>query len=780
MAFYFGLNINRNMTDIDNAADSLKNIALDLKDLEKIKGVTDPGNVSRSDFRSLSGLNTDLEKTAGSLLSETNTYNTLTTNFYDELSVIDNDLIINGQFASTAIKFKFLDSANTVRTGDISTSRVSAWSSFSNDAGAPITYGGQVDLEGSLELSDLTILSNAEARRFESEIPTHRVEIDVNGEKIYLLAMKGIPLKFRGFFRNATNLFATVSVLNGLRPSWIIKNVDNGVEYVYQNQLVSSNSQITFRDTQARQRDVIFYYPIDNITNLTLPSLNLAEFPEAILPNLSTLNISNNDFREIPNLSNFTSLQNLSIENNDFTRSSNTNLKTFSSQVVARLPTSLRNLSAGNCFSGTSTADLSSFNLINLNLDAVSRYNRRLSGISPAVNSSTIETYNIGTNLFTNIHSSVKTSTSLKNIILDYNSFTNSDMFFDSSNLEIFSSVDNDHNLVDLSGKEKLKSYTFIYATITAGNKTATNIFNGCAALQTINLYGSTIEGAFPQFVGCNALATIDFRFTRVTNSFPAIGGNPAYVIGENTFDACRSTLNNVSIRSPNFTAAAEFHPDCFRLMSALSYVEISSDNRGITGNIPDFSTARNLLYVLLYNNKLTGIIPNFSNNDKIFFINLSNNSLTGNVPNVPHPSLQHLILTNNQLDTFEKIDSTGVIRIHLEYNKIERIPDLSNLTNLQELLINNQRLPSGSSLRYIAGSFIGLRAIRNMNLANNAITQGTIDQIILDLSTNYDRNPRRNVVVNLRGNSSPSNTEDVQSAIVKLQSVGWRVIYDL
>lgn len=777
MTFYFGLNINRNMTDIENSAEALKNIDLDLRDLDRIRGVTDPGGVTRSDFKCLSGLNLDLEKSVGSLSAETSTYNILTSNFYDDKSLIDANLTVNGQFAATAIKYRYLENTtNAIKTADISTSRVSSWSSFSNAPGSPIFYGGQVDLEGNIELSDLTILGPAEAKRFESEIPTHRIEIDVNNEKIFLLAMKGIPLVFTGFFRDLSP-FIRINQIGTIRPSWVIKNLNDSGEFTFQNVLTSTTSQISFRDTQAKPRNILFYYPVDNIAQINLPNANLTEMPEVVLTNLNFLNLDNNDFREMPVFSNFPSLATLSLQNVNLTRSQDPNLRTLNSNIVARFPQSLRNLTIGNCYSGASTADFSSFSLVSLSINAGSRLNRRLSGVSPSVNPNTIETYDIRFNLFTNIAANVKNATKLRNIYIDYNSFNNTDMFFNSQDVEIFSSMENNHNLVNLAGRTKLTTYLFTYAGIAGGNREVTDIFNGCTSLSTINLYASAVTGRIPPFQGCNSLSSLEMRFTRVTDAVPASGGNPPYVIGETTFDSCRNTISFIGIRSSFFNSLGEFHPSCFRLMPSLSYLEISSNKTGVRGNLPDFSTARNVQYILLYNNNLSGNIPNFSTNTRLFFINLANNLLEGSVPNVNQPNFQHLILTNNRLDTFFPLDSVQVVRIHLDWNNITRIPDLSNLINLQELLLNNQRLGSANTLRYTIGSFVGLRSLRNINLANNSMTQGAVDQIILDFSANYDNNPRRNVTVNLRGNSAPSTTEDVTSARDKLTSFGWRIL---
>jgi hypothetical protein len=781
MTFYFGLNINRNLTDIDNPVEALRNINLNIEDLDRIRGLTDPRGVTRSDFKCLSGLNIDLEKTLRSLSSDTSTYDVLSANFYDQYAVVDNDITVNGQFGATAIKYKYLDDTNTVRTADISTSRVSSWSSFDDPitSSSPIFYGAQLDLEGSLELSTLVVNAEAVPRKgFTAEIPTHRIEIDIDGEKIYLLAMKGIPLSFRGFFQNLSNSFISVSPIAGVLPSWVIKNVSDSQEYVYRERVTSSTSPITFRDTAAKERDINFYYPVNNITIVNLPAIRMVELPNVVLPVLTSVNIADNDFREFPDFSEFSSLRSISIQGNNLTRSNDPTLKLFNSNIVSRLPSTLTTLNIGNCFAGEATADLSSFDLINLNINAgSSRFRRFLSGNSLAVNSDTIETYDIAWNRFSTLDSSVQDATLLRSINLSYNGLGGTDITLASDELESFSSVDNDHNFVDVAGKQKLISYDYSYGNIPTVDKTIVNSFDNCTALQTIDLYACNVEGNFPTLTGCNSLNRIDLRYTNITDAIDADGGNPPYVLGQSSLDDCRETLSSIFIRSSQFKSDGEFHPECFNLMPVMSYIDITSNFQGITGNLPLFDTAPNLTYVLLYNNNLTGLLPNFTNNEKIFFLNFSNNNFSGQVPNVPHASLRHLILTSNQIDTFNSLDSRGLLRLHLGYNSITRIPDLSSLTSLQELLINNQDLGVVGQMFYTSGSLIGLRSLRNINLSNNSINQGNVDQIIIDLSANYDANPRRDVVVNLSGNAIPSDDEVVNEAFFKLQSAGWRII---
>lgn len=773
MAFYFGLNIGRNLTDISNAEQSLLNLNLNLKDLEVIRGLTDPGNVSRSDFLGLSGLDVDFETEVASINAETNTYNILTSNVYDKNSVINNNLIVNGQFGSTAIKYLYVDEAGIVKAADISTSRLSSWSAFDTPitSTTPIFYGGELTVEGDLELSTLSLNRSAELIRFESEIPTHRIRVNINGQPVDLYAMKGIPLIFKGFFRNAS-ISAVVNVLSGIRPSWTIKNTDNNLEFVYENRLSGSTSSVTFSDTSAKERDISFYYPVDRITQLSLPSINLFRLPSVVLPNLNTLSIQNNDFREFPDLSNFNSLLTLNIRDNNLTRAENDNLKTLNSNIVARIPNSIRSLNIGNCFTGTASADFSNLTaLTSFNINAASRINRRVSGtggIAPNV-PTTIVDYDIQWNLFNRLPSNVMSSSTLRNLFISHNSINQNDLTISSPALVNFSSVgsSNTHNLVDVAGKTNLINYTIETPTINGG-RTITNIFNGCSSLEVVSTRNSPVNGNFPPFINCNSLRSIDFENTQIT------GASPTQMIADGTFDSCRNTLRFLRLTSSFITPDQQFDTNCFRLMPALDWVQINSGGRGLSGPLPDFSTARNITHILLFSNRLSGTIPNFDNNTRLFYLHLYNNQLTGPVPNIIASSFQHLLIANNLLDTWNELGGANIVRIHVQLNSIPSIPNLSNLTRLQELFINNQRLPSGSRVQYTSGSFIGLRVLRTLNNSNNNMTQGAIDQILLDLNQNYDSNPRGGVTINLRGNAAPSQTEEIQNIINKLRSAGW------
>lgn len=771
-SFYFGLNINRNLAEVASKTTSLKSINLDIKDLDKIRGLTTAG-VQKTDLKSLSGMNFDAEKTMYALNWETTSYSSLTENVFDGESYLNTNINVSGSLAAAAYKYKYIDfTDNSIKNADVSTSRTSAWSTFETPVtnSTPIFYGGNVRVDGPVELNKFSVSANVVARKYESEIPTHRIKTIIDGQNIYLYAMKGIPLTFTGFFRNA-DLTATINVLNNLRPSWVVKETDlNSTPFEFVNRLSGTTSQINFRSSTSATRIVEFYYPPDRITSLNLAAVNLTEFPKVVLTNLGSLNLSSNDIKEFPDFSQFTSLNFLDISLNNLTRSANSNLRSFNSNIVARLPSSISSLSMGSTFDGNITGSLASLN--NLAILNLSSTGRRFTGVTPTVNSSSIQTYNMNYNNFSSISSSVLNSTSIKNVYVYNNSISQTNIAFpNAADLENFLLAYNSGNLnlVNLSNKTKLISYDMSYTNITTSNNIKT-LFNGCSALQSINFQSSTVAGRFPDLIGCSSLRYINLLYTSVSN-FSA-----DYVLDDTTFDACRNTLQTMYIESSNITTTPNPSPiqsNTFRRMYSLANLYISSRKAGMNGTLPSslFADCRGLVYVWLHNNNLTGNVPTFSSSPSLFYLYAPNNAFSGAVPNIVKSNFRYLYLQNNQLTDFNPIESSSLYVLYLSNNLLTRIPNISNLTSLQELQLNNNVIST-----YATGALSTLTSLRILNLNNNNLTQGAVDQIILDLNKNYDALPRRGVSVNLRGpnNSAPSSNKEINEIILKLTSSGW------
>lgn len=786
MTLYFGLKINRVLTDISDRIAALKNINIDIKDLDKIRGISDPAGVSKTDLKCLSGLDFDIEKAAVSLNQDSKTYGIVSEYAYDERSYIRGNLVISGQLAATSIKYAYLDDNNQANTADISTSRVSAWSSFDNPQllTSPIVYGGEVNVEGNVELSSITINAVPIARRFEAEVPTHKIFTKIGGVNTYLYAMKGIPLQFKGFFRNL-DPFVFVTITNNLRPSWVIKNDGTSTEYVFEN-IAGPRSAITFRDTSARLRSIDFYYPVDYITGISMPNAGLTELPSVSLPALNFLYINNNDLREFPLLTNFTALTELKINNNNLKRAKTAALTSFSQDVVTnRFPPNLTKIFMGNCFDGKVTASLASTKITYLDLNAENINNRRLSNTTPAVNSSIIEYYNCTFNLFDTVDTSLKNAGKLKEIDLSHNPILQSNLEFNSTEMVRFAIFGGNAriNMVNLSGRTNLVEYTSSYNTFIPGvtQNNVEGIFNNCTNLKYVNLNFTNAAGKFPAFRGCNSLIGINFYQTNIASA------TDTNVIDESTFEACRNTLVYMTWFSPNITDVP-FHPNSFRNMIRLDYVWISSQGQGIRGPAPSFNNCPSLRWLIIHWNKQFGYspdtltrhtMPTMDTNDNIFFYHITWHAFGGPVPNIKKPSLRYLICYGGKLNKFNKIESTNLLVLHLYLNEIPEIPDLSNLTSLLEVYLNNNQIKT-----YTNGAFATQTSLRILDISNNKFNENSsiniTDRIIIDLYANYRASNRGGVYVNLSGNQRPpSNNPTVVSYLAFLRGAGWTIVTD-
>ena len=76
--------------------------------------------------------------------------------------------------------------------------------------------------------------------------------------------------------------------------------------------------------------------------------------------------------------------------------------------------------------------------------------------------------------------------------------------------------------------------------------------------------------------------------------------------------------------------------------------------------------------------------------------------------------------------------------------------------------------------MKYIPGELARVLAIRRIEMNNCGFDRGTVDQILIDLNENYNKNPRKNIFVSLTGNSSPSATIEITDIINRLRREGW------
>jgi len=345
----FGLAVPRNLTDIKDSDEALLNLGLDIRDLEVIRGIAAQGFDSNN-LQTLSGLDVPIWKTFDRYRTDVSTYNgQLSESAGSDFRVAGN-IEVHGPISANAFRYTLFDNTigtPSLRWGDISTSRVSSWSSFT----ASISYGSDVKIAGTLFAGALKTQEIPTARTFDSEVPTHRIKLRLNGTDQYFYVMKGIPIRFKGFFRDFdfTLDFQTQTVKN----SWRIYRT-NGLEVQdFENIGSFSSSTLNYRSPFSAERFIEAYINPEIVERIVLSNCNIQELPKSRLPNLETLVFANNGLTVFPDLNFFSpALQSLNIDNNPFYNGPTADEKKFSKQTMSRIPATLTNLDATGCFKG--------------------------------------------------------------------------------------------------------------------------------------------------------------------------------------------------------------------------------------------------------------------------------------------------------------------------------------------------------------------------------------------------------------------------------------------
>ena len=788
-----GLRVALKLADALDTTEILSNLNLEISDLDKIRNIADAG-VEESDIKSLSNLTYDIDKDLVAIFNETSTYESILSTLNDGRRRIDGNLNIAGKIVAPSFKFNKVDfdSGNAIRTVDFSTSRASAWSSFGDPVDS-IFYGGDVIINGtgsSIELSSLDFTANANipfAKRFESQVPTHKIRVNIDGLDYDLYAMKGIPIRFKGFFRSVNSTIQIdFNILNGLRPSWILRSTTgNKTEVAIVNRITSGtgtsrNSIVTYYDSSSIERDIEFYYPVDRITRIRLDDVRIYGIPTAKIDSMRDLTILNGDLIEMPDLRTiYPGLTTLNLSSNNLTRSNTVSLRTFSADVVSRIPLTLQYLILNNNTYSNSPivpADLSVLtNLITFSVSSSTNSTRRMTGESPAIGPSVLN-YNIAGNRFSSIHSSVIASDTLKSLVINSNGLSGTISTTNLSNLEYFISGANTHAIFNATNKTKLIEYSsnnMAFPTASDGN-IGTNVLNNCTNLQTVNLFATNVTGALPNFSTNSNLVTFNSWDSRWQDT------DANYSIAENTFGTLidtpvRTKLTTFDLRS--VLLRGPIHPEAFRGMTALKRLVISSYGTGITGNYPtSLSSCTNLTELYLISNKLTSavveteIIPlNFSNNKRLVVIDLSGNLFSGAFPSLRLDFLRTIQLNSNQFTSIGAPACRTLTYFNASNNLIDTVPNFIESTSISNIYLNNN-----PNMKYIADTFSTTTSLTRLEMINCGFTQGTINTIIQDLNTNYSKRPRRGVVINLTGNSAPSPTDEINVIISRLRRGGW------
>lgn len=795
----FGLNVLSNLSEIENKNEALNTINLSPNDLNVIRGSAAAG-ATRGDWISLSRLSSPIYKTLDRYFQESSLYYSILKTKAGTDSNLFGNLTINGSLSGSSIRYRYVDGTGpsaTVKILDISTSRLSAWSSDDSPTvdTSPITYGGRVGIitGGSLQFGTptnpnqvrLKTTITPQSKEFASEIPTHRITCTIGGKPVTLYAMKGIPLVFTGLFKDLSANIRLTSLISNIRPSWKIVDADNLNSFVNFANQGGTSSSISYRSTSSKQRFIQFYYNPNNISTITINSAGISFLPEVTLPNLSSLDLSSNNLKDFPNLNTFApNIQIVSLSSNPFYLSNNSSERELNTTVLSKIPTGIKELYLGGTFNGSISTNLIGNRFTQLTVLNLSR-GSNTPFFSPDKNNSsatlpnvanTCETYNVSDNDFRTIASSsgssfnIKELTNLVSLSLSGNkNLTDSSFSISSSNNKI-RSIDISNTRLpcpNLSGRQSLVTFSAtlnpnIGSIFSGGNYK----FDGCNSLTSLTFRSSALTGQMPKFNNLN-LTSLDLRSTSLTGGDP--GGNTDFVIPEKTFELSPK-LQYMYLSSRNLLTSP-IHPNAFSYTPDILYILYSSNGR-TTGSIPNLASCSLLSYLILNNNRLSGNVPNFASNKNIYYIDLSFNTFAGSIPTFRNLfDLTYLYLNNNQFTTLPKFSNLSSLAYFYAHNNrlSGSIPDFSECPNLFYLVIYGNRFTN-----YTVGSLSTNYKIKYIDFSSNLLTQQSINTIVDDLFINYTSVNRGGVTVNLRGNAAPSGTALDQ--ITFLRSKGWTI----
>ena len=882
----FGLNVRTLLADVENKNTAIQNLGINPLDLEIIKGSTNAG-MSRFDWISFSRLKNPLFRTLDRFSNESTTFNGILLNRAGTDQTLFGNLDISGSLSGTAIRYRYRDfdvgvtvgnfSNPSYKIADISTSRVSAWSSSDSRANNPnsdtqklarISYGARVGIvkDGKLEFGPQSTATQAlgnesdattpqrdsagniipgpagqprlqtsivpEVKEFPSEVPTSIIKCKIGNEIVKLYAMKGIPLVFKGFFRSL-NATATVDVSGTKkRASWKIVETANENSFTNYPNHQAGTSTISYRSPISRERFIKLYKNPNEIFSVDIRSANLRELPATQLPECTRLEFSYNQLKIFPNF-NFIApnLNTLLIRRNPFYLSDIETERTFNSSVLAKIPANLNNLHMEGTFYGSIERNIISARLPDLvtfdcgrgggayfhqdtrNNSATVPTEVMINGGSPTPGSDKgnasfcpdvpkdVTTYTITSNDFRSVDDNAIPATTPPTKVKDSNGndipYPNGSFSYKKLpnlvNLNVNSNYylsDGNHSLAsadsgtistinysstavaipnNLGGKSSLTKFVSTYNRGSKNPKlvdetSANYLFGGCGSLTTINLYATNLGAInFPLTFSNPSLTYLDLRYTRIRGGKPQTApADQEHVIYAETFKDA-TELEYILIDSGNLGAGFSsekntIDPDAFLYNSKLYYFWYRSNTTtGTTGDISQlFNANPRLTYIWMQQNRFTGTVPNFVSNPSIYYVNLQNNQLSGSIPGFKSlNNLRFLYLQNNNLTGMLEPDLLPNLRTYQAPNNqiAGQIPDFTGCPRLRSLTLRNNQIES-----YKVGAFAKLYQINFIDLKFNKLTQSDLDQILIDLHSNWKDIKRGGVSINLKNQTNDNN----------------------
>jgi len=823
----FGLSVPLSLADVISRRESLRNLGINPEDLEIIRGISEAG-FDKLDLQTISNLSVPAWRSFDRYINDVTTYqSTLSLSGGADFQLRGN-LHVAGGIGSTAFRYKILDTepdpqdpnaTPILKWGDISTSRVSSWSTI----GTNISYGGDVEIGGPLKVGKIKTRTVATTKVFDSEVPTHRIKINLNGSTKYIYAMKGIPLQFKGYFRNFLSRIDFIPVL-GKKVSWRFRRTDGLVSPEdFENYGEPNNSIMDYRSPFSAERIVEVYYSPDAITNIELSNTNIRSLPRVGLSNLTRFIFANNGLVDFPDINFFApNLLTLNINNNPFYNASNADERRLNELIANKLPTTLRYLNIRGCFFGGIKqgifgrfSDLRTLQLDKSGTtyfypdstnpngelpfffgDANDPTTHKLSSIYARDNDfRSIGTPTAGSNLV-----SVKQLESLVNLYIDNNpNLLDNNFQIISGNIVNVSIGRTKLSCPNLQTKVNLKSFSASFNSnfgslfngwdgtgytdgeVPAGVSDASYKFAGCGSLEGINLSYSNVAGYIPKFIGNSSLTSISLW---TCNGL--IAGRPGKsdvkCLYNDTFEQSRSVSTfSLNVNNPNF--AGEIDRNTFvPLNDSLTTLYLDGAGR-FTGPFPDLEGCNKLSDIRSTGQKWgrdTDIaLPNFSSSFGIGRIELQNNYFVGSIQYTNKNSLNYLNVSNNKLTSISSaFDAPNLVYLYASSNRFTgSLPNLeTSCPKVEYVSLNNNQFTS-----YTRNSgLVNLPRLKQLDLSANILSQTAVDNVLFDLVDNYKAASRSGVIVNLTGsNSAPSPYPIIQGILTGFEDIVQPTIVD-
>ena len=161
----FGLNVKSNLADLQDSNAALSALNIPSTDLDIIRGSSNAG-ATIGDWISLSRLSKPIYKTLDRFYQETSIYSSTLSGKASVNFPLLGNLQINGRLSGKSIRYRYVDGSGSgaaIRFADISTSRVSAWSSTASPVvdTSPIFYGARVGIVTGGSLQFGTVVSQS-------------------------------------------------------------------------------------------------------------------------------------------------------------------------------------------------------------------------------------------------------------------------------------------------------------------------------------------------------------------------------------------------------------------------------------------------------------------------------------------------------------------------------------------------------------------------------------------------------------------------------------------